>query len=253
WFAETKITSNKAQSVDPWQWTLPPRLIEPQRLSVERDQWMTIGYPGLDTYVKTLDLLKIGSKLFDATFQSQQVAITQREIYTCEFLRRHSHPTLCAYRGVTVDGNGFVSGLIFDRYDKTLSDLVRERQQFDADACLGTVEGALEHLHSLGLIHYDLHPGNIFYSTRSRQFVLGDFDAAQFIGTPLQVKYGAPGWRSHLTDGVTTPNACTEHDWYGFEVLKLWLKKKGSGRARMSDQLPATEAIVKEATELLRD
>lgn len=253
WYAETKTPTDKGQNIDPWQWNMPPRMVELQRLSVHWNPSMTLGIPGYNTHVKSLDFLNVGPKLFDKTFQRQQVTITQREIYTCEFLQRHPHPTLCSYRGVTVDRAGVVSALLFDRYDRTLSDMVRDRERFDADSCLGAVEVALKHLHSLGYIHYDPHPGNIFYSYRSRQFVLGDFDTAQFIGTQLQVKYGAPGWRPALPDGRTTPNACAEHDWYGFEVLKFWLKKKGNGRANKGDRLPSTEAIVKEATELLRD
>lgn len=254
WYAETKTPTSKGQNTDPWQWDMPPRLVDLQQMSVTWNPSMTLAVPGgYDAYVKSLNYLDIGPKLFDPIFQMQQVAITQREIYTCEFLRRYPHPTLCAYRGVIVDRNSFVSALVFDRYDKTLHEMVRDRDRFDAESCLGAVEAALQHLHTLGYVHYDPHPGNIFYNKRTRQFVLGDFDTAQFIDTPLQIKYGAPGWRVEVPDKYNVPNARPEHDWYGFEVLKLWMKRKGNGMATKRDQLPATVEIVEEATEMLEN
>lgn len=40
-------------------------------------------------------------------------------------------------------------------------------------------------------------------------------------------------------------------DWYGVEVLKFWLRKKGNGKADRGAVLPKTRVILAEAAELV--
>ncbi|KAF2823823.1 hypothetical protein CC86DRAFT_60371 [Ophiobolus disseminans] len=207
---------------------------------------MTIANRSGSLYDKCPDLLRLGAWLFQKTGKS---AVTLREIQICETLRQQPHPNICLYRGVTVGAEGLVTGLVFDRYDATLFDLVHEGRRFDAVACICDVEAGIKHLHSLGYIHDDLKPDNIFYSTRTGRFVLGDFDSAHRIGSTLQLKHGAIGWhpKPKSKDEVAVPG----RDWYGFEVLKFWIQMKGGGNGRNDDVSPSTAEILEMATKML--
>jgi serine/threonine protein kinase len=134
-------------------------------------------------------------------------------------LLKNAHPDLCGYRGVTVNDQGLVTDLIFDRYDWDLAETVAARHQFDGDACFQTVERAVKHVHSLGYNHYDLKPENIFYNVSHKRSVLGDFDCVHRIGAKLRLKNGARGW---VPPGLTRDDKATEEiDSYGIEVLNL--------------------------------
>jgi hypothetical protein len=85
---------------------------------------------------------------------------------------------------------------------------------------------------------------------RHKRSVLGDFDCVHRIGAKLQLKNGARGW---VPPGLTRDDKTTEEiDSYGLEVLKLWLEKKRNGKAKEIEELPRTQNIVVEATEMLR-
>jgi hypothetical protein len=245
YYAETSTPSELAQDIDAWQWDSPPRLIDFTKLYPRYDpSFMTATYRN-NGYEKKLDLLALGPRLFD----SSVAMVTLREIKIGEILRQNPNPNLSVYRGVIVNENNLVSGLVFDRYDMTLGDLVNWRDQFDGKACIHAVEKGLKHLHSLGYIHFDLKPENVFYSCRDKRFVLGDFDASQRIGTRLQLKYGAEGWRPPIVPGDDI--AHLDCDWYGLKVLKFWLKKKGNGKAKKQEKLPHTKDILAEVTKML--
>jgi serine/threonine protein kinase len=245
YYAETSTPSGLAQDMDAWQWDSPPRLIDFTKLYPRYDpSFMTATYRN-NGYEKKLDLLALGPRLFDSSI----AMVTLREIKIGEILRQNPNPNLSVYGGVIVNENNLVSGLVFDRYDMTLGDLVNWRDQFDGKACIHAVEKGLKHLHSLGYIHFDLKPENVFYSCRDKRFVLGDFDASQRIGTRLQLKYGAEGWRPRIVPGddIAHPDC----DWYGLKVLKFWLKKKGNGKAKKQEKLPHTKDILAEVTKML--
>lgn len=116
---------------------------------------MTVATREDASYLKEVNLLKLGVRLFAG---APSADITLREIMVCEMLRKNPHPSLCAYRGVVVNAQGLASGLVFERYDCTLMQLVRGHQQFDAEECFRAVESGVKHLHALGYIHYDLKP-----------------------------------------------------------------------------------------------
>jgi serine/threonine protein kinase len=96
---------------------------------------------------------------------------------------------------------------------------VKSGQYFDADACIRDVQNGIKHLHSRGLIHYDLKPANKFYSAHMDRFLLGDFDASQQIGMRIRLKRGAEGFCPLGTN--STDIAFPAMDWYGVEVLKF--------------------------------
>jgi serine/threonine protein kinase len=109
-------------------------------------------------YVKNPELLPIGERLF---YGPPLVHLT-REVKACEFLRQHPHPNICAYHSVIVDTDGFVKGLVFDRYTPNLHDFVNERNVFEAKKVLSYIEAGIDHMHSLGLVHCEIKPQNIF-------------------------------------------------------------------------------------------
>jgi serine/threonine protein kinase len=247
YYAETSTPSGLAQDMDAWQWDNPPRHIDFTQVYPRYEpSSMTIAKRGGLEFVKKLDLLVLGPRLFDS---SSVAMVTSREIQIGEMLLKHPHPNLCVYRGVIVNSDNLVSGLVFNRHDWTLADLVNNRQSFDGKACIHAVEKGLKHLHSLGYIHYDLKPENIFYNVNDKQFVLGDFDASQRIGAKLDLKHGAEGWRPAITvrDDIADPRC----DWYGVKVLKFWLKKKGNGKAKKGEKLEGTKDILIEVTGIL--
>ncbi|KAH3976237.1 hypothetical protein HBI25_067950 [Parastagonospora nodorum] len=248
WFAETKHPLERGQRSDPWKWDTPPRVINFGRIyPTYIPSIMTVAIREGAEYLKEVDLQKLGARLFAG---APPADITLREILVCEMLRKNLHPSLCAYRGVVVNEQGLVSSLVFERYDCTLIQLVRGHQQFDAEECFRTVESGVKHLHALGYIHYDLKPENIFYDMRSKRFVLGDFDAVQKIGVRLHLKHGAMGF---IPEYTRTDLARVECDWYGLEVLKFWLEKKGNGKARRFDMLPSTTEILEEVTKVMQE
>jgi serine/threonine protein kinase len=207
---------------------------------------MTIAARYECSYFKEINLLLLGTNLIRPPYAK---AVTLHDIQTCEMLLRNPHPNICQYRGVVVDKTGHVISLMSDRYDMDLGDLVKAGQCFDADACIRDVQNGLIHLHSLGPIHYDPKPANIFYSTHMVRFVLGDFDASQQIGTRIRLKRGAEGFRPLITK--STDIASPAMDWYGIEVLKFWLRKKGNGKADRGAMLPKTRVILAETAELV--
>jgi hypothetical protein len=246
YYAETSTPSRLAQDINAWTWDSPPRLIDFTTVYPRYDSsFMTVAssHRGFE---KRPDLLKLGPMLLES---SSVAMVTLREITRGEMLRKNPHPNVCSYFGVIVNSDNLVSSLVFDRYDMTLMDLVKYRHQFDGKACMRAIEKGLKHLHSLGYIHYDLKPENVFYSCRDKRFVLGDFDASQRIGARIQLKFGAEGWRPPFIVGENT--AHPECDWYGFKVLKFWLKKKGNGKAKNDEELPHTKEILAEVTRML--
>jgi serine/threonine protein kinase len=246
WYAETKTGCNLIPHTDPWQWDKKPRKLDFTKIYPWYNDSMTIAVRDGCSYFKEINLLLLGSDLFRPPYAS---AVTLREIQTCEMSLRNPHPNICQYRGVVVDKTGHVISLMFDRYDMDLGNLVKSGQCFDADACIRDVQNGVKHRHSLGLIHYDLKPANVFYSAHMDHFVLGDFDASQQIGTRIQLKRGAEAFRPLITK--STDIACPAMDWYGVEVLKFWLRKKGNGKAERGAMLPKTRVILAEAAELV--
>jgi len=156
WFAETKHSLERGQRSDPWEWDIPPLVIDFKRIYPPYiPSIMTVATREDASYLKEVNLLKLGVRLFAG---APSADITLREIMVCEMLRKNPHPSLCAYRGVVVNAQGLASGLVFERYDCTLMQLVRGHQQFDAEECFRAVESGVKHLHALGYIHYDLKP-----------------------------------------------------------------------------------------------
>ncbi|EGX95891.1 Protein kinase-like domain [Cordyceps militaris CM01] len=89
--------------------------------------------------------------------------------------------------------------------------------QLDKIKFVEALESAVAHLHSLGLAHNDINPGNIM--VRDGMPVLIDFGSCQPFGARLQ-SLGSPGWYEEL---FFTSQA--KHDTYSLKKLREWLEK----------------------------
>lgn len=130
---------------------------------------------------------------------------------------------------MNVGEDGRVASLVFDRYDTNLSNLACSSKHFDRTACMRAIVAGVKHLQSLGYMHYDVRPGNIFYSARNKRFAIADFDIAHRFGDHLALKHGAADWnhKSARKEGML---AIPDLDWYTVEIFYFWIKMKGDGK-----------------------
>jgi len=177
--------------------------------------------------------------------QSDRTArLTKREIETCERLREHPHHNVAKYRGVQCSSKlsythrgetvqvrldtERVVKLLFKRYDCTLWDLVTHRQVVNMKQCLNSIAAGISHLHSLGIVHSDIKPKNVFVSREegkdpeeSLHYVVGDFDSCHRVGERMNLKSGHESWTRKKRSG---DRAEAEDDWYAFGRLEAWLE-----------------------------
>jgi hypothetical protein len=197
WYAESTVRPNLP--ANPWKWDSPRQIPLESVYPAYDPKTMTLAESSGSIYHKKIDLLRYASRRW-ADVETKD--ITAREIRRCEFLRQHTHPNICQYHSVTLDEAGLrVSGLIFDRYDGSLQDNVRGGASFDAAKCLKHLKRAIGHLHSLGLVHCDIKPDNIFVRNSPEHYVLGDFDSTHYDDTFVGVKAGTPGWVPDVSIG----------------------------------------------------
>ena len=95
---------------------------------------------------------------------------------------------------------------------------------FSANKCLSDIEAGMDHLHSLGIVHCDIKPRNIFVSSSYDHFVIGDFDSCYRKGAFMDQKKGTRGWT--LRRFVY---ANRENDFHGLSIIRYWLEHKGWG------------------------
>ncbi|KAF1851061.1 serine/threonine kinase [Cucurbitaria berberidis CBS 394.84] len=223
WYAETELPSSPEQKVDPWRWDFQPRKIDMHYVMPRYDPAsMTLAPRNGSFFEKKIDFLRKGRNLFRPPWERD---ITLREIETCEVLHTSPHPNICFYQGVRVNEAGLVSGLVFDRYDGTLSELVHAGCRFDVATCLDHLKKGIEHLHYLGFVHCDIKPDNIFVRLREKRFVIGDFDSMHEEGAIMDLKVGTPGW---IQPGEY--RAEDEIDDYAMTMVSAWLEKKSAGQ-----------------------
>ncbi|KAJ8131252.1 hypothetical protein O1611_g2377 [Lasiodiplodia mahajangana] len=109
------------------------------------------------------------------------------EVKACEILSRHPHPNIAQYLGCIVN-NERITGLCFEKYPVTLSQLLKNKTPFSKDSCLQGIEAGVNHMHSLGLVHNDLNLSNIMVDGDNA--VIIDFDSCKREGEPLGLKAG---------------------------------------------------------------
>ncbi|KAH9945507.1 hypothetical protein B0H21DRAFT_744683 [Amylocystis lapponica] len=167
-----------------------------------------------DTYVKTPSR---GIVAYDPKKPSSTTVadIMLHEAQICEQLARHPHRHICEYRGYS-QKHGLMAGLCFKRYGKNLYDAVRDGDPLDTESVLEGVQGGIEHIHGLGLVHNDINPSNIVLDDESQPIII-DFDSCCAPGA-RGIKGGTPGWCIETNFNI----AKKENDWYGFEKIKRW-------------------------------
>lgn len=152
-------------------------------------------------YIKRTNMIQYGEGL-------NLSDLILREIKACEVLKRHPHPNIAQYYGCKLF-EGRVVGLCFKEYPHTLLDLVNptghDKIRFiaregrcdtsEADHYVSGIEEGLKHMHSLGLVHNDINPGNIMVENNTA--IISDFDSTSGVGEPLQSIKRTFGWHDH--------------------------------------------------------
>jgi serine/threonine protein kinase len=239
WYAGSTVHPDLP--ANPWKWDSTPRQIHLESVyPAYNPKTMTLAETSGPVYHKKIDLLRYASQRWG---DMETKDITAREIRRCEFLRQNPHPNICHYHGFTLDDAGLrVSALVFDGYDGSLHDIVRDGASFDAAKCVRHLKRAIEHLHSLGLVHCDIKPDNIFVRNSPEHYILGDFDSTHYDDTFFGVKTGTLGW---VPDELKTMCiALREIDWYSYDMVYAWLVQKGFGHPDLEREYPATSWIL---------
>jgi serine/threonine protein kinase len=94
-----------------------------------------------------------------------------------------------------------VTGLIFQRYQYTLVEIFDAKRPIPGvkigrvpiDKVVAEVKAGIEHTHSLGFVHYDIKPDNIFYTTKEDKFMVEDLDLCHVVDEGMWLKLGARG------------------------------------------------------------
>ncbi|ESK89396.1 serine threonine-protein kinase [Moniliophthora roreri MCA 2997] len=141
-----------------------------------------------------------------------------REALVLESLTRlGGHGNICEYRGF-VEREGYISGLCFKRYGKSLEDAVRDGDEVNVEEVLKGIKSGLEWLHSHGWVHGDICPYNIMLESGSNMIpVIIDFDSCTRLGHHITGKGGTPGW------SLDSDIAEKENDFYGLALIEIWL------------------------------
>nr|CEG04788.1 unnamed protein product [Fusarium clavum]CEG05828.1 unnamed protein product [Fusarium clavum] len=140
------------------------------------------------------------------------------ETLIMERLAKNPHPNIIHYKGCRVK-RGRITGIVVNKYEKSLEQFIKtaELKDLDIDSFLSDINSAVDHLHSLGLAHNDINPGNIMVGEKNKP-VLIDFGSCQPFGKLLQT-FGTPGWFEE--DFWRSEQI---HDIFALEKLKQWLK-----------------------------
>ncbi|KAF1967991.1 hypothetical protein BU23DRAFT_277669 [Bimuria novae-zelandiae CBS 107.79] len=173
-----------------------------------------------------------------------------RELLIADALLAHPHANLCAYRGALIHPvSNRVIGLVYKRYTLDLHQFVRRKYLVSASQVHTIVEGiaaGMKHLHSLGIVHCDLRPVNIFLTLGPpapivgggvglgevvEEVVLGDFDACVRVGERIDGKLVAEEFR-HKGFGFGM-EAKVEVDTFALEEVEKWLWRKLGPEARV--------------------
>lgn len=136
--------------------------------------------------------------LYEPSCPSGLSDLMLQEATTWETLRRFPHPNIVKYHGCQVQDNR-ITGLCFAKHHDTLLSRVNPghsgKRHFDAskrplkdvESFLEGVEKGLKHLHSLGLVHNDLHPANIMFATEEDETpIIIDFGSCRAIGHSME-------------------------------------------------------------------
>lgn len=152
----------------------------------------------------------------DKTSQPHIKATQEREIWAAEKYRSAPHPNICEYKGIMTDVKGRVIATVYRRFDidlwtfmentSYLNYLASQPANFwpplpSLDYIMSGIRFGMDHIHSLGLVHCDIRPANIFIDTDTKQVVIGDFDGTNEPGNKLHGRF-AQDAAKHTRGGV---------------------------------------------------
>jgi len=112
-----------------------------------------------------------------------------QEARICEVLvKNEQNQNVARYLGCVVNA-GRITGLCFQKYELTLRDHLREGHSVDNESYLEQIKAGIDHLHSLNLVHNDIHSGNVMFTDRDcNTMVVIDFDSCAVKGSPMPPK-----------------------------------------------------------------
>jgi serine/threonine protein kinase len=142
------------------------------------------------------------------------------EVPALEIVSQHPHPNIVKYHGCCV-WRGRITALVLDRYSHDLRKYLEDGVgTIDKDAFLSALEGAVQHLHSIGLAHNDINPRNIMVNEAGMP-VLIDFGSCREVGKKLGASRGTPGWMQGEEAAYDTSEK--GYDLFAVEKIRAWL------------------------------
>ncbi|KAL1592219.1 hypothetical protein SLS60_011296 [Paraconiothyrium brasiliense] len=136
----------------------------------------------------------------DETAQVDIKATQRREIWAAQKYQSAPHPNICEYMGVVTDVKERVIATVYRRFNMDLWTLVEttsflkqlasqpanaRRQLLNPEYIMSAIKNGMNHIHSMGLVHCDIRPENIFIDTDTGQVAIGDFDGTNTPGQKL--------------------------------------------------------------------
>ncbi|PTB69400.1 kinase-like protein [Trichoderma citrinoviride] len=188
---------------------------------VMNPQWTTAPQTG-DFYVKKPDL----QDYVDPKLEER----VEHEVKMCELIKRQTHPNLASYYGCLSD-QGRVVGICFKKYQKTLLESVNpgrlsKRHFMESGRPLvedhmkdwiTSIRSAVDHLHTLGLVHNDITPANVMIDEHGSPILI-DFGGLCRVGESLRTVKRTYGW---YDEAVTEANKQGDID--ALAEIEAWL------------------------------
>ena len=157
------------------------------------------------------------------------IVLEEMKIY--EILQHYSHPNIAQYFGCLTAEDRIV-GICLAQYPTTLMTKVNPEHRMKRQAVryrlnpdvreryVNKLRNALQHLHSLGLVHNDINPSNIMLDDQDEPVII-DFDSCCSIGHSLDNVGRTYEWHD-----PTITIARPEHDMDALNEIHEWLSHK---------------------------
>ena len=166
--------------------------------------------------IKSPSLLSVGE---NTRVPEELAESLLREALVYEILAQHPHPNIAKYFGCVVKDSRIV-GLCLQKYEMDLREWIRsssaEKVSRQKEQVAAGLRSGLEHLHALGLVHNDFHPGNIMMTDNDVPVIV-DFGACCVKGVEVHGRH--PGF----------PNCCLvsdpENDFCNLEKIAKMMRE----------------------------
>ncbi|WP_337059584.1 serine/threonine-protein kinase [Kineococcus sp. G2] len=143
-------------------------------------------------------------------------------LHELSLLRRVRHPRVVAVRDISRDGDGNAVLVLDLAPGGSLAQVVRRRHRLGAAEVVGLLSvlgPALEELHSAGVVHGDVAPGNVLLDARGEP-LLADLGLARALGRPHGSVLGTPGFADPAV--VAGGDLGAAADVYGLAAVAWW-------------------------------